>query len=102
MPDTPYVNDLATTPEQRDVLNILNAPGQLGRPFIAAKEAPRERVQVLASALAETLKDPALLADAKKQSLTIELFSAEESEKIVNTVYSASPDLVRRFKAVYD
>jgi hypothetical protein len=43
-----------------------------------------------------------LLADAKKQSLPIELFSAAESEKIVNTVYSASPDLVRRFKAVYD
>ena len=99
---TPYVNDLATTQEQRDVLNILNAPGQLGRPFIAAKEAPRERVQVLASALAETLKDPALLADARKQSLPVEHFSAEESEKIINTVYSASPDLVRRFKAVYD
>jgi tripartite-type tricarboxylate transporter receptor subunit TctC len=99
---TPYVNDLAKTQEQKDVLNILNAPGQLGRPFIAAKEAPRERMRVLAAALAETLKDPALLADAKKQSLPIELFSAEESEKIVNTVYSASPDLVRRFKAVYD
>ena len=54
------------------------------------------------AALAETLKDPALLADAQKQSLPIELFSAEESEKIVNTVYSASPELVRRFKAVYD
>jgi tripartite-type tricarboxylate transporter receptor subunit TctC len=99
---TPYVNDLATTQEQKDILDILNAPGQLGRPFIAAKEAPRERVQVLARALAETLKDPALLADAKKQSLPIELFSAAESEKIVNTVYSASPELVRRFKAVYD
>ena len=99
---TPYVNDLATTQEQKDMLDILNAPGQLGRPFIAAKEAPRERVQVLARALAETLKDPALLADAKKQSLPIELFSAAESEKIVNTVYSASPELVRRFKAVYD
>jgi tripartite-type tricarboxylate transporter receptor subunit TctC len=102
MPDTPYVNDLATTREQKDILAILNAPGQLGRPFIVTKEAPRARVQVLRSALAETLKDPALLADAKKQSLAIELFSAAESEKIVNTVYSASPDLVRRFKAVYD
>jgi len=100
--DAPYVNDLATTQEQRDVLDILNAPGQLGRPFIVAREVPRERVQILTSALAATLKDPALLAEAGKQSLPIELFSAEESEKIIRTIYSASPELVRRVKDVYD
>jgi tripartite-type tricarboxylate transporter receptor subunit TctC len=100
--DAPYVNDLARTQEERDVLDILNAPGQLGRPFILAREVPRERVQMLTSAFAQTLQDPALLAEAKKQSLPIELFSAEESEKIIKTVYSAAPELVRRFKAVYD
>jgi tripartite-type tricarboxylate transporter receptor subunit TctC len=100
--DTPYVNDLATTQEQRDVLDILNAPGQLGRPFIVAREVPRERVGVLTRALAESLKDPALLAEAQKQSLPIELFSAEESEKIISTIYSASPELIRKFKDVYD
>lgn len=100
--DAPYVNDLATAQEQRDVLDILNAPGQLGRPFIVAREVPRERVQILTSAFAEALKDPALLAEAHKQSLLIELFSAEESEKIIKTIYSASPALVRRVKDVYD
>ena len=77
------------------MLDILNAPGQLGRPFIMAREVPRERVQVLTSAFAETLKDPVLLAEARKQSLPIELFSAEESEKIIRTIYSASPALIR-------
>jgi len=100
--DAPYVNDLATSQEQRDVLDILNAPGQLGRPFIVAREVPRQRVQILTSALAAALKDPALLAEAGKQSLPIELFSAEESEKIIRTIYSASPALVRRVKDVYD
>jgi tripartite-type tricarboxylate transporter receptor subunit TctC len=100
--DAPYVNDLATTQEQRDVLDILNAPGLLGRPFIVAREVPRERVQVLTSAFAEALNDPALSAEARKQSLPIELFSAAESEKIIRTIYSASPDLVRRVKDIYD
>ena len=102
MPSTPYVNDLATTQEQRDVLDILNAPGQLGRPFIAAKDVPRERMQVLRAAFAEALKDPALLAEAQKQSLPIDLFGAEESEKIIRTIYAASPELIRRFKDIYD
>jgi len=102
MPSTPYVNDLATTQEQRDVLDILNAPGQLGRPFIIAREVPRDRVGVLAAAFAETLKDPALLAEAQKQSLPIELFSGDESEKIIRTIYAASPELIRKVKHVYD
>jgi len=102
MPPTPYVNDLAATQEQRDVLDILNAPGQLGRSFIVAKDVPRERVKILTAAFAETLKDPALLAEAQKQFLPIELFSAEESEKIIRTIYGASPDLIRKFKEIYE
>ena len=102
MPAAPYVNDLATTQEQRDVLAILNAPGRLGRPFITAKEVPRERVQILTGAFAKTLQDPALLAEAQKQSLPIELFSAAESETIIRTIYAASPELIRKVKDVYD
>jgi tripartite-type tricarboxylate transporter receptor subunit TctC len=101
-PEVPYVNDLAKSQEQRDVLDILNAPGQLGRPFIVAREVPRDRVQILRTALAAALKDPALLAEARKQSLPIELFSADESEKIIRTIYAATPDLVRRVKDIYD
>jgi tripartite-type tricarboxylate transporter receptor subunit TctC len=102
MPEAPYVNDLAQTQEQKHILDILNAPGQLGRPFIMAKEAPPERVRVLTTAFAETLKDPALLAEAQKQSLPIELFSAEESEKIIQTIYAASPELIRKVRDVYE
>jgi tripartite-type tricarboxylate transporter receptor subunit TctC len=98
----PYVNDLVSTQEQKDLLDILNAPGILGRPFIVAKEVPRERVQLLISALSESLKDKALLAEAQKQSLPIELFSAEESEKIIQKIYSASPDLIQKVRDVID
>jgi len=102
MPPTPYVIDLARTQEHRDLLAILNAPGELGRPFIMAQEVPRERVAILTEAFARTLKDPALLAEARKQSLSIDLFSAQESEKIIRTIYSASPDLIRKLKDVVD
>jgi tripartite-type tricarboxylate transporter receptor subunit TctC len=99
---TPYVNDLVTTQEQKNLLDILNAPGILGRPFIVAKETPRERVETLVSALSETLKDKMLLAEAQKQSLPIELFSAAESEKIIQKIYSASPDLIQKVRNVID
>jgi tripartite-type tricarboxylate transporter receptor subunit TctC len=94
----PYVNDLAKTKEQKDLLDLLNAPGQLGRPFIVAREVSRERMQILSTAFAETLKDQTLLAEARKQSLPIDLIGAEESEKIVRMIYSAPPDLVQKVK----
>jgi tripartite-type tricarboxylate transporter receptor subunit TctC len=102
MPPTPYINDLTKDEEERALLNILNAPGELGRPFIVAREVPRERVQILITAFERALKDETLLAEALKQSLPIELFSADESEKIVRTIYSAPPELIRKLKDVVD
>lgn len=102
MPPTPYVNDLAKNDDERALLNILNAPGELGRPFIMAREVPRERVQLLITAFNRTLQDETLLAEAGKQLLPIDLFSAAESEKIIGTIYAAPPDLIRKLKDVVD
>jgi tripartite-type tricarboxylate transporter receptor subunit TctC len=102
MPPTPYVNDLARDDDQRALLNILNAPGELGRPFIMAREVPAERVRTVIAAFERALQDDALLAEARKQSLPIDLFSAAESEQIVRAIYAASPELIRRLKDVVD
>jgi tripartite-type tricarboxylate transporter receptor subunit TctC len=98
----PYVNDLAATKEQKNLLDVLNAPGLLGRPFIVAKEVPRQREQVLVAAFAAALQDEALLAEAEKQMLPIELFSAEESQNIIRTIYASSPELIKKVKDVID
>jgi len=102
MPPTPYVNDLAKNDDERALLNILNAPGELGRPFIMAREVSRERVQMLIAAFNRTLQDETLLAEAGKQLLPIDLFSAAESEKIIAAIYAAPPELIRKLKDVID
>jgi tripartite-type tricarboxylate transporter receptor subunit TctC len=100
--NTPYANDLATTSEQKALLDVLNAPAELGRPFIVANQVPRERVQILRTAFAAALKDQGFLAEALKQSLPIELVSGDEAEGIVSTMYSAPPQLILRVKDVID
>jgi tripartite-type tricarboxylate transporter receptor subunit TctC len=102
MPDTPYVVDLSRSQEQKDLLVLLDSPGDLGRPFILPREVPRGRVELLSTAFAETLKDPALLAEAQKQSLLIDLLSSREAERIIASMYSASPELVRKMKDVIE
>jgi tripartite-type tricarboxylate transporter receptor subunit TctC len=99
MPESvPFVNDLATTPEQKDILNILNASGELGRPFIVGKQVPADRVKILRAALEAMLKDEQFLAEAAKQNLLLDPVSGEEAEKIIATMYAASPELVKKVK----
>jgi tripartite-type tricarboxylate transporter receptor subunit TctC len=100
--DVPYVLDLAKTQAQKEVIDILNAPGELGRPFIVARQVPRDRVAILRSALQATLKDEAFLADASKQSLLLDPVAGEEAEKIMAQIYAAPADLIRRAKEVLE
>ena len=98
----PNVLDLATTQEQRDLLTILNASGELGRPFIVAKQVPAERVKMLRDALVATLKDESFLSEAQKQNLPLDPVAGEEAEKIMVTIYAAPPALAKKVKDVLD
>jgi tripartite-type tricarboxylate transporter receptor subunit TctC len=98
----PFIEDLATTREQKDLLAVLDAPTELGRPLIVAKQVPAERVKVLRHALEATLRDPAFLAEAQAQSLPLDPVPGEEAEAIVNRIYSASTDIARKVKDVLD
>ena len=87
---------------RRTCIDILNSPGELGRPFIVAKQVPAERVAILRAALQATLKDEAFLADAKKQSLLLDPVAGEEAEKITSQIYAAPPELIRKAKDVLE
>jgi tripartite-type tricarboxylate transporter receptor subunit TctC len=103
MPENvPFVGDLAKTQEQRDVLAVLNASGELGRPLIVAKGVPVERVRLLRAAFEATLRDEAFLADAQRQSLPLDAETGEEAEKIVAAIYGAPPDLAKKVRDVLE
>jgi len=101
-PGTPFVNDLASSAEQKALLDVLNAPADLGRPLVVAKEVPLGRVEILRSAFDATLNDPAFLADAQRHSLPIELIRGNEAEQIVGAMYAASAEVVRKLKDVIE
>jgi tripartite-type tricarboxylate transporter receptor subunit TctC len=98
----PYVRDLAKTPEDRDVIDILNSPGELGRPFIVAKQVPADRVKTLRTGLQAVLKDQAFLADARKQHLQLDPVDGEEAENIMAQIYAAPPALLRKARQVLE
>ncbi len=103
MPESvPFISDLATTVEQKDLLAVLNASAELGRPFIVAKAVPPQRVNVLRNAFRAALDDPAFRMEAQAQSLPLDPVPGEEAAAIVGKIYSASPELARKVKDVLE
>jgi tripartite-type tricarboxylate transporter receptor subunit TctC len=98
----PFVNELATSQQQKDLLDVLNGSGELGRPFIVAKQVPADRVKILRAALEAVIKDETFLAEAQKQNLLLDPVSGEEAEKIIATIYAAPPELTRKVKEVLE
>jgi len=98
----PFIGDLAATAAQKDLLAVLNAAAELGRPFIVAKSVPPERVDVLRTAFRAALDDAAFRAEAQAQSLPLDPVPGEEAAAIINKIYSSPPELARRVKDVLE
>jgi hypothetical protein len=95
---TPLFIDLAKTPEARSALNLMVSRVEYGRPFFAAPGVPADRAQALKQAFAETMKDPAFLADARKLHLEIDPISGEQVEALVKQAFETPPAAVARVR----
>lgn len=61
------------------------------RPFMLPPGTPKERLQVLRKAFADTMKDPEFIAEAKKSKLEITYVTGEEVDKYVDKVLAVTP-----------
>jgi tripartite-type tricarboxylate transporter receptor subunit TctC len=97
----PYVGQFATSKEASDLLDLLTAPDALGRPFVASKQAPADRVAVLRAAFDETMADAQFLAEAEKLDLPVSgPVSGFEAQSTIAAIYAAPPALVSRAQEI--
>jgi tripartite-type tricarboxylate transporter receptor subunit TctC len=61
------------------------------QPLALPPGTPKDRVEILRTALEQTLQDPAFKADAKKSKLIVSSVSGDEISKLVNETLSISP-----------
>jgi tripartite-type tricarboxylate transporter receptor subunit TctC len=94
-PQTPYILDLAETPEKKQLIKFLLSPAHVGRPYMASKAVPADRVATLRKAFDAAVKDPQLLAEAEKLQLPIVgSLTGEEAAGYIAEMYKASPETV--------
>lgn len=101
LPNVPNVLDMVTNKLDREAIELLLAPSEMGRPFVTPPNVPAERLAILRAAFMKTMADKAFLADAEKQKMEINPMSGEEVEKLIKRVAAAaSPEVVARAKAL--
>ena len=96
--NAPSVFEFVKNEEQRRVLALYTSSVELGRPIVAPPGVPKDRVEALRMALADTLKDPDLLDEAKKQGMEMTYVSGPELEKLVTDLMNTPPDIVEKMR----
>jgi tripartite-type tricarboxylate transporter receptor subunit TctC len=92
----PMAIDLAKTPEDRRIMEMIFAKYGMARPFLVAPGVPPERVEALRKAFDETMKDPEFLAEAQKLNMEISPVNGRDVEALVTKIMTAPADLAAR------
>jgi tripartite-type tricarboxylate transporter receptor subunit TctC len=100
LPNVPLITDLVTDERDQRALQLMLSPNEMGRPYVAPPDVPAERLAALREAFDKAMRDPELLAEAKKQLLDIDPISGARMSELVSSAYAAPGDVVARARAL--
>jgi tripartite-type tricarboxylate transporter receptor subunit TctC len=94
----PTVYDFAKEAEQRQAMDLMYKPLVFGRPFVMPPETPADRLAALRTAFDKVMKDPDLLADAKKLRIPIQPTTGAEVQELVKALYAIPTGVVDKLR----
>ena len=96
----PYARDLLTDPKKQRTFDLLTASAVIGRPYIAPRAVPADRVAALRNAFDAVMKDAQFLADAEKQRLIVTPMTGGEVASYIKELQQTPADVVAAAKAI--
>ena len=96
-PDAPLAIELAKTPGDRQLMEILEIPYVLSRPYAAPPGVPAERAKALQAAFLSVHQDPEFLAEAGKLNVDISPIGADKILTLIERIATTPKD---RLKAI--
>ena len=104
IPNTPTLYEIfekENTPEEsRQVADVILRGGDFGRPLVTPPGTPANVIKILREAHVQSMKDPALLDEAKRGKMEVEPVTGEELEQLANKMMSMPPSVIKRVKNV--
>jgi tripartite-type tricarboxylate transporter receptor subunit TctC len=96
--NVPLAINYAKTDEARTLLRVADNVHVYQFPYSVTPGTPPERLQLLQQAFVKTLRDPDLLAEAKKADLEIEPIDGATTAKTFAGLYELNPSLIAKLK----
>jgi tripartite-type tricarboxylate transporter receptor subunit TctC len=104
LPEVPTIYELMEqykTPEAgKRLTRVILVAATLGRPIAVTPGIPADRLKLLREAYLQTLKDPELVAETKKQRWDIDPLSGEDMEQLAKEVMTQPKEVIERMKWV--
>jgi len=94
----PSVEELARSPDDRKLIELVVSGTRLGRPMATTPDVPEERVAALRAAYRATMADPAFRAEAEGLNFEVAPVYGEEMQTIVGEVMRTPKELAARAK----
>ncbi len=95
----PRSTQFAKTDEERQVLELIQSQSTFGRPYLLPPGVPPERVAALRKAFVDTLRDPTVVAEAKRMQLDLDYMSGSDLQALITKLYALPPNIISRAKA---
>jgi len=96
--DAPSVEELAKTPDERKLIELVTSGTYLGRPMATTPEVPADRLAALRAAYRATMADPEFRDEAAKAGFEVAPVYGEEMQTIVERIMSTPKELASRAK----
>jgi tripartite-type tricarboxylate transporter receptor subunit TctC len=101
LPDVPTARELALNASARELINLVEIPFELSRPFAAPPNVPVDRARILQTAFRDAHRDPQLIADAKNLDLDISPIGPDEVLTALKNVDKADPQHLEYLRKLY-
>jgi len=99
--NVPVAYDMAKTDKARKLMaTVLRANSPTVRPFMAPPGTPNDRVEILRKAFMDTMKDPDLVAEAKKSRLDLEPADGAELEQNVKEIFKLDQAQINKLREI--
>ena len=91
----PVDEDLATSPLGKSLMSIKSIPQAIGRAFAVHPNTPTDRLAMLREAFAKSIKDPELIAEAKRARIDFSYISPEQVQKGFNSLFNQTHETLK-------
>ncbi len=97
----PLMHELARTEEERQILEFFSTANDVGKPLAVGPKVSAGTLKVLRAAFDATMKDPAFLADAKKQGLVIDPVGGAALQTLIAKIANSPKGVTEAAKKIF-